>query len=351
MKRKHITISAVLVVIVAAVAIFTGNRYSTLAEWESNFAVEDTASVVSIFIADKDENEVMLERVEDRWLLNGKFETNPRMVEMLLETMKKIKVKSPVSLASHDNVVRRMAAIGKKVEIYQMVYRVDIFDRIKLFRHRKLTKVFYVGDATQDNLGTYMLMEGAENPYIVYLPSFRGFISTRFTPRPDDWKSHVIFNKKLTDIRSVTLKFGREAENSFRVEAAGPSGEYDLIDLTTNTKLDGYDTLKVLNFLTSFRDLRYESRLNNIMSPVRIDSIINSPALYEIDLVAHDGSAVHVSMFEKKATTVEESNMLISQIPVDFDRMYGLVNDGEDFVLLQYYVFDRVLYPLSHYRR
>ncbi|MEJ2595388.1 MAG: DUF4340 domain-containing protein [bacterium] len=349
MKRNRIIIATILVLIVAVIAILAGNRYSTLTERESNFAVEDTASVVGIFIADKNDNEIMLERKDHGWLLNGKFETNTRMVDMLLGTLKKIKVRSPVSLASHNNVIRRMAAIGKKVEIYQMVYRINLFDRIKLFKHKKRTRVFYVGDATQDNLGTYMLMEGAENPYIVYLPSFRGFISTRFTPRPDDWKSHVIFNKRLTDIQSVTVKFTREPENSFKVESAGISGDFDLYKLSGREKVASYDTLKLLNFLTSFRDLRYESRLNNSMSPVRIDSIIHSPTLFEIDLTTQGGDTIHVSMFEKKAATEKETNMLISQIPVDFDRMYGLINEGEDFVLLQYYVFDKVLYPLSHY--
>jgi hypothetical protein len=244
-----------------------------------------------------------------------------------------------------------MAAIGKKVEIYQMVYRIDLFDKIKMFKHRKLTKVFYVGDATQDQLGTYMLMEDAERPYIVYIPSFRGYLSSRFTPKADDWKSHVIFNKKLADIKSVSVAFGREPEKGFKVEIADASGNYDLTSLATNEKLDSYDTLRVLNFLTSFRDLRYESRLNNLMSPVRIDSVLNSPSLYEINLVDINGENIYVKIFEKKVSNEKETSMLLENIPVDYDRIYGLINDGEDFVLLQYYVFDKVLYPVSYYAR
>ncbi len=349
MKKNRILIITILVLVVAAIAILAGNRYSTLSEGESDFAIHDTASVVGIFIADKNENEIYLERVDKRWLLNDKFETNTRLVDILLGTLKKIKVKSPVSLASHDNVVRRMAAIGKKVEIYQMVYRINILDKIKLFRHKKLTRVFYVGDATQNSLGTYMLMEDAERPYIVYLPSFRGYISPRFTPFPDDWKSHVIFNKKLASIKSVSIEFGREPAKSFKVEIADAAGNYDLIKLETNEKVTSYDTLKVLNFLTSFRDLRYESRLNNLMSPVRIDSVINSPTLYEINLVGHNGDSTYVKIFEKKVSTEKETNLLLRNIPVDYDRIYGLINDGGDFVLLQYYVFDKVLYPVSYY--
>jgi len=114
-------------------------------------------------------------------------------------------------------------------------------------------------------------------------------------------------------------------------------------------KVDSYDTLRLLNFLTSFRDLRYESRLNDLMSPVKIDSILNSPTLYEIVLVDQEDDTTHLKIFEKKEIGWEEQGLLLEQIPVDYDRIYGIVNDGEDFVLLQYFVFDKVLYPLSVY--
>jgi hypothetical protein len=271
------------------------------------------------------------------------------LVDILLETIKQIKVKSPVSLASRDNVLSRMAAIGKKVEIYQMVYRINLFDKIKLFEHEKLTRVFYVGDNTQDNLGTYMLMEDADNPYIVYIPHFRGFIHLRFTPKTDDWKSHVIFHHKLAEIKNVTVEFTREPENSFKAEVIDALGNYNLTRLWDSQLIPSYDTLKLLNFLTSFRDVRYESRLNNLMSPIKIDSVLNSPSLYEILLVDVQDEATYIKIFEKKASTTEDTGLPLEQIPTDYDRMYALVNDGEDFVLIQNYIFDRLLHPLPYY--
>jgi len=38
-----------------------------------------------------------------------------------------------------------------------------------------------------------------------------------------------------------------------------------------------------------------------------------------------------------------------NEIPYDLDRFYALVNDGEDFVLAQYFAFDRVLRPRSFF--
>lgn len=349
MRKNRTIIIIIILLIAAAFFLLNNNTYSTLQDDETAFNVEDTASVTKIFIADKGVNQVLLQRENGEWYVDGKIRASQRAVEIILETLYKLRVKAPVSLASQDNVVRRMSAVSRKVEVYQMVYRINIFDKIRLFKHEKLTKVFYIGDATQDNLGTYMLMDGAEQPYIVYIPSFRGFLSPRFTPLPDDWKSHIIFDSKLADIKSVEVVFDREPENSFRVSASDGLGNYDIIALQENRKLDDYDTLKLLNLLTSFRDLRYESRLNNILTPMRIDSIVNSPALYELTLVEADDDTVYVKMFEKRQASEEETGIHTSLIPVDHDRVYGLVNDGEDFVLLQYYSFDKVLHPLSYY--
>ncbi len=351
MKKNKPVIFILLFLALVAVVLVTRNRSTTLKEKESGFAIEDTSSVTRIFIADKEDHSVLLERKGQAWLLNGKYPAGIKMVETLLGTMHRIKVRAPVSLASHNTVVSRMAAIGIKVEIYQTVYRINLFDKIKLFRHEALTKVFYVGDATQDNMGTFMLMEGAERPYVTYLPSLRGFLSTRFSPLEDDWKSHIVFNSKLIDIKSVSLVFGEEPESSFKVRVKDASGNYELKALQTGRIVDNYDTLKVLNLLTSFADLRYETRLNNILDPAEIDSILASPFLYEITLEDRRQGSRFVRAFKRAATPDGLSDGEGGLIPVDHDRFYALINDGEDFVLMQYFVFDRVLRPLSYYEK
>lgn len=349
MRRSGIYIIIIVLLAIVGIVLFASKRYSTLENADSAFAVDDTASITQIFIADKNEHQVLLSRESGGWMLDNKFEANQGNINLLLSTLKKMKVKAPVSLTRHDNVIRRMAATGKKVEIYQMVYRIDLFGKIKLFKHEKRTKVFYVGGPTQNNLGTDMLMEGAERPYVVFVPSFRGFLSTRFSPLQDDWMSHVVFNQKLADIKSVKLEFIRDPENSFKVDILNEMGNYKLIQTVTGKQVTKYDTLKLLNFLTSFSDLRYETRLNNLRTKKEIDSIVRSPELYQLTLVDKELDTTVVKMFEKKEIDPKEVEGDVDLIPIDHDRFYGLINGGKDFVLMQYFVFDNVLKPLSFY--
>lgn len=347
-KNKTISIIAILLVFVS-IALLTQDHYSTLKEGESNFSIRDTASITKIFIADKGVNSVLIERTDKGWILDNNHMANTKIVSTLLETMRSLRVKSPVSLASRDNVVKRLATIGKKVEIYQEVYRINMFG-VKLFKHEKLTKVFYVGDVTRDNLGTYMLIEDATNPYVVNLPGFRGFVSSRFTPITDDWLSHMVFNKQLSDIKSVELIFTENDSSSFKIDVKDEMGNYKITRLFDDKVLDSYDTLKVLNMMTAFSDLRYESRLNNILLPQRVDSIVNSPSMYELTLVDNSMDTIFVKMFKKDKVPDAINERFDVLLPVDHDRFYGLVNNGEDLVLMQYYVFDKVLHPIEYYR-
>lgn len=349
--KKNKKFIIILLILVPAVIWFTmQNDSSTLNEKETGFAIKDTSSVTKIFIANKNANSVTLSRTAKGWLLDNKFTTNGKLVDVILETMYRIKVKSPVPKIGRDNVIKRLASIGIKVEVYQTAYRINLFDKYKLFPYEKLSKVFYIGDVTPDNMGTYMLIEGAESPYITYIPGFRGFLTPRFSPIVDDWKSHGVFNQTLSDIASVAIEFGDKPEESFQVDVDESDGSYTLSRLIDDSHIVNYDTLKLLNFLTSFSDLRYETRLNNIITKIRLDSIIQTPIIFEITVVDENNDTTYLKAFNKRSLpeAIREEEYF-TLIPFDADRFYALVNDGADFVLMQYYSFDKVLHPLSYY--
>ncbi|MAE08454.1 MAG: hypothetical protein CL661_06800 [Bacteroidetes bacterium] len=350
MKNKKLIILAIILA-PAAIWILMQNDSSTLKESESEFAISDTSAVTKIFIADKQNNSVLLERTANGWILDGKYSTNPRVVEILLETMRRLKVKSPVPKAARDNIVKRMSSIGRKVEVYQKAHWINLFDKYKMFPYEKLSKVYYVGDVTPNNLGTYMLMEDAADPYVIHIPGFRGFLTPRFSPIPDDWKSHQVFNHNLADIISISMEFLEIPDESFRVDISDSDGSYKLIKLSDKENISRFDTLRLLNFLTSFSDLRYESRLNNLMSPITIDSIMQSDPMFEVTLVDDKKDTTYIITYMKGTLSQEVKDEIYNKlVPDDRDRFYALINNGEDFVLMQYYTFDKILYPLSYYK-
>lgn len=347
MKKNKTAIIIAIVLIAIAIILVWNNRYLTTLRGDSaDFMVWDTASITKVYLADRMDHETLLERHEDGWTLNTDYKAHPKKIDQLMYTLYRVRVRMPVSRSSHDHIIAQMASNSTKVEIYQTVPAINLFNKIKLFYREKRTKVFYVGEATKDSSGTFMLREGADQAYIVYIPGFRGYISTRYTADPDDWRDHTIFHEPLANIQSVTVEFCQEPERSFRVDNTGKH-QYQLTSLADNTPVP-YDTLKVINLLASFSDLRFEALLNNILKPSRLDSIKRSPIIHKISLTNKEGETSAITTFGKK---VEASNAIpYEDRETDVDRMFALINDDRDMVLIQYYVFDKVLKDINYYK-
>lgn len=346
MKKNRIIIVITLLLLVMAGGLYLSRSSGTFKDREKNFAVKDTASVTKIFLADKKNKTILLERKRPgEWQLNGKYLARQSGVEILLETIKNLIPKYPVPKNAHDNIVSQMAAYSIKVEVYQMVYRINLFDKIKLFQHEKLTKTYYVGSATADNMGTFMLIEGAEVPFVVQLLGFRGYVAPRYSTLEKEWRDHTVFKTKLYDIQEIVMEIPREPENSYKV-MNGEDG-IRLQSLETGESLP-YDTLKMLNFLTAFTDVRFEEIYERI-NQEKQDSIVGSIPRNIVTLTDKTGVKTLVRTFYKSnfdAAFDPEGNIY----PYDIDRLFAVIDEEQEFLLIQYYVFDKVLRPLSYFR-
>lgn len=346
MTRNKILLLVTIILATIAVALLFTRKNTTLRSDVSEFAVKDTASITKIFMADKFNQQVTLERISTgNWRLNGKYDALQENMETFLNTLANMEVREPVAKAAHDNILKMMAAKSVKVEIYQHKYRINI-GGITLFPYEKLTKTYYIGDATMDNTGTFGLMEGADTPVVLYMPGLRGFIATRFSTSETDWRVHTIFNKKLPEIKNIKVEFIDQPEESYVIENEN-NQTLKLIRLSDNQEIHGYDTLKLVSFVNAFRKVNYEVLMND-MEPAKKDSIMNSAPKHKIKLLTRDGQTQSVRTFVRLLPVPEVNVFDGSLITYDMDRMYGLVNE-RDFVVIQFFVFDKLLMPLSSF--
>ena len=348
MKKNRLAIIITSVLIVVAAVLLWNNRYLTTLRGEAyDFTVRDTASVTRLFFADKSGNQVLLSRTEEGWKVNEKYDAQQTMVNNMLYTLDKMRIKMPVSLASHDNVITRMAGTNTKVEVYQIVPRINLFNKVKMFPHEKLTKVFFIGDVTQDNSGTYVLKEGADKAYIVHLHGFRGFISSRFSSNQEDWRDHKIISENISDIASLKLEFNNDPENSFILNETGRY-KYEMKRLNDESNVN-IDTVRVLNLLTSFGDVRFEAFLSDIAQERR-DSIINSPYQERLTLTTKDGRQnvirTYTMRINASAFGFEENDW-----DDDPDHKYAYIENNDELVMIQDFAFGKILKPAEYYEK
>ena len=354
MKKNTLAIIiAALLVVIAGVLIWNNRYLTTIRGDAADFTVYDTASITKLFFADKRDHQVLLERTEEGWTVDNQYQASQRLINDMLTTLNRLRIRMPVSLKKSDNVITRMSSNNIKVEVYQIIPRINLFNRIKLFKHETRTKVFYVGDDTQDNNGSFVLKEGADKAYIVHIHGFRGFISSRFSANPIDWRDHIVFNCKMADIQSVKLEIYNNPANGFVITE---NGRYQFKMHSLDGKDIEYDTLRVLNLMSSFNEVRFESFLNDV-SAQRRDSIINSPFQQRLTVTTKSGESRTITTFKLLANADmydydlnELDNPEIDKIITDPDHQYALLSEGNEFVMIQKFVFGKLLKPAEYYR-
>lgn len=294
----------------------------------TDFAIEDTSTIDRIFIADMDGRQVLLERPESGrlWDVNGQFKAREDAVNLLLKTFKRTSIQGPVAEAAQPNVIRLLAARGKKVEVYQ--------------GGDQPVKTWYVGTATPSHTGTYMLLETprgkGQEPYVVHMEGFTGFLSTRFFTDPEEWRYTGLFDfpgRALHEI-SMTPASG-EGYRLTKLE----DGRLAMATLEGEA-LTYLDTTGVRDHFLRFKKVHLET-YNNRMDEGMQDSLRTARPDFVLTARSQGGEAKTIKVHWKPRQGLDrdaEGNLMEH----DGEQLYGVTVQGE-VVLLQRFVFDPLL--------
>lgn len=334
MKSQKLIFTLLIILIIASLFFYFSNQNSTIKKELRDFAVEDTASIDKIFMVNKFNQKVVLERTGvNEWKVNNKYIARVDAINMLLKTIKQVKVKMPISKSARQNIIKRMSSQSTKIEIYS---------------NGKLIKKYYVGEATQDHSGTYMLLENSESPFITHIDGFTGFLTTRYFVEEKLWRVNSIFSyKNFSDIAKVKLYYPQDSTKSFTAEQLGYN-KFKLLDYKGNN-VKNFDTLSVKRYMSLFKKINYEAPIVN-MRKTRLDTLNAMP--FEQIFTVEDINGVKNTLKTKLVPNIDttyddKGNLKIDKY--DLDRMYGFMNNGKDIVTVQYFVFDPLIKKISDF--
>lgn len=331
MKKNLIALVILAVLAALAYYVYTERGSGTIKPDLHDFAVKDTSAITKIFLADKYGTAVTLERQDvAEWSVNKDHKARKDAIDVLLKTIMRVEMKAPVAKTAHDNIVKLMAGKSTKVEIYQ---------------GRKKVKTYYVSDATKDNMGTYMLIEGSRTPFICHIPGFTGYLTSRYMTRPLEWRDTEIFQHRLPQIAEVKVDFHQEPERSFKITHSKDRVVQLFKLYPEETLVPNMDTVFVKRYLLNYRNIRFEG-----IQPYdeeRVDSIVNSPPYFTISLTDRNGEKRSVTSYRLPANpgAIDANDEPLIWDP---DRMHGVINGNEDeIMLIQYFSFDRLTVPIE----
>ncbi len=329
MKKNGIIFGLVVVLGMVAFFLVTRNSSSSIKRELRDFAVEDTASIDRVFMVTKDNRQVILNRVGDHWTVNEKYKARQDAIDILLKTLNRIRIKSPVSNSMLDNSIKMLATRNTKVEVYHK---------------NKLIKTIYVGGPTQYQMGNFMMLEGSSVPFVVNIPGFTGYLSTRFFIEETGWRSTEIFDYNFNDIKSVSIEDPQDPKGSFRVESP-QVGRYEVTSPTGAQLPNKMDTVAVRYYISKFEKLNFEFFADSTSLTVR-DSLKTAAPLKILTLEDRTGKSTKLITWRRPANGKldPDGNPLVW----DNERMWALL-DGESWVVVQYYVFNSIFVNFDYF--
>jgi len=330
MSQKTWLFSIFALLCVSAAVLIYNQKSTTLGGENADFAIEDTAAITKIFLADKNDKTILLERTENGWTVNG-FEARPDVVSNLLYTIKNMTVRAPVPKVAFQNVIKKIATNSVKVEVFT--------------NEETPAKVFHVGHSNAKKTGTYMLIDKTTSPFLVHLEGHYGFLESRFSTNVFKWRSNSLFAYTKENLKEITVIQPEDSSNSFRIELNEQHIPV-LYSLQGSVPIQNVDTTALLNYTLAYRNVNFEG-FDETRSLEELQQIIADEPVQEVYIVTDkDGNRQMIETFKKPiegGTDLDDN-----EIEFDLDRMYGRIDNGP-IVIIQYYTFDPLNRTISDF--
>jgi hypothetical protein len=330
MKKNKLTLFLFLALAGIAIALYLNRSNGTLKVPLKDFAVQDTAAITKIFMADRKGKTVTLDKeANGDWIVNKKFKARPDAINTLLYTIKMVEVKSPVGKNLYNRTMSLMASNSVKIEIYS---------------GSENLKTYYVGHPTMDNLGTFMYMEGSSQPFITYIPGFNGYLTSRFFTNEVDWRDRSLLRMDPRKITNVKIEDFARPERS--LELFRESDSTYKVTLLKSGNVIKTEAARLREYLMAFKVINFQ-KVEMSLPKLSKDSIESTPPFGRLS-VKEERS--------KDPFTMQLYRMPINELtrqpvddetgkpnPYDLDRFYIRIPGDTTWYVGQYFHFDNFM--------
>ncbi len=299
---------------------------------EAGFSFTDTGSIGKFFIASTNGKSVLMERdtVNGGWRVNKDYKALQSSVNLVLTTLATQQALYPVTAAAYENVIKTLSAHNVKVELYG--------------RDGKKLRVFYVGGAAVNNSGTNMLMEGAKQPFVVQTPGFNGALTSRYPYDIMNWRDRTVFAIPQAEVKSISLQYADNPINSFAINRTGDT-EFVMTADKSIASMGDYNKRRAKVYTRYFAEINCEGYLNGLQD---MDSTLRVSHPYAVlEVTGMHGQHQRAEMYWMEVNKRSKNRSTKDpDIPdqYDPDRLYAVINDRKDTVLLQRWAFRDVFH-------
>lgn len=323
----------IAIIALAAVVGYFAYQYapSTIEKKQSDFSFKAVDKISKFRLSNEKEASVTISKNEKgEWLLNNKYPASDEALGLLFTALQRINTLGPVPVKGAEGAVKDLLHRHFKIEIYTGDDTAE--------------KVYYVGGPTLDNKGTYMLMETdgvpAPRPYITYIPGINAYLTARYDIDTLRWRNRWVYPYSVDQIKSVEVLYQLEKEKSFTITQISRDS-FSLANYMGETIAQPKQSY-VQQYLGFYSSISIEAFKNN---EPRKDSILRQQPYAIVRVKTTDGKTQEATVYQ--APINDGSRVLFDDFsrPLKYDVEYYFIqyNNKEDFAIVQYYVWGKIL--------
>jgi len=191
---------------------------------KSIFKNFDLKAIDEVSLVSK-EGAVTLKYNGSRWKVNGEFNADPNMIDVLFATLQQAEPRRPLAASLQDSVAKHLQQEGVKVS---------------LISSGTMLKVFYAGGNTLKTQA-FFLEDNGSPPYIMTIPGYRVYVSGIFELKESGWRDKIVFGFNWRNFQRLEAIFPNRPGDNFVV--AMEDNYFSVLGLTQ------VDTTKLNDFL------------------------------------------------------------------------------------------------------
>jgi hypothetical protein len=337
-KNSSLVLIGILLALIAfSIYVYKSKPKSSTIDTDArNFSFKDTAAITKIFIADREGNKVTLERNKSNWMVNKKFICREDAILNLLEVIKNVEVKQPVSLQERAPVIKFMSAHAFKVELYTGDQKV---------------KQYYVGHETPDSEGSYMLLSDPESdenykePFVCFIPGFKGYLMPRFIVDENEWRNRLVLNYIPPQLREISMRhYDTAPDSSFTIQLKNTT---QFLLKNYRQEIIPFDEGKMKQYLAYFQNISYEVLITGKNKRLE-DSLSQQKPFCVIKLTTTAQEIKEFKFFRKHFDGLVDPEHDV-KYNYDPDHLYLRFANDKEWALGQYYVFGKLLITPNYF--
>ena len=326
------TILLILLIVTAGVAAYYLSKgtskskelESTTLTADRGFSFYEIEKITTISLKRKDYPELVFTKKGNEWLINNKFRANMETMKYFITVLKGVTMKYIPPNSMVENLKNDINKNGIVVKLYQGDEKV---------RH------YSVGTEFGDGSDTPYMMEGGDQPYMMYLPGFDGSVRRRMSFNMAEWRSKIVFEEDPEMIKSLEVNYLQDKKSSFTItrfndgfKITNGAGQLDPRTVNNNT---------VGAYLDFYRDIRAEyNDTDNAERP----NILKNQRFCTITIIYKDNNQRSFDFYSYGDLLGD----FVTTSPSDInpDNKFFVLSPEKELFLLQQRVVGKILRPI-----